>query len=136
ELGKPRMQAAFDGAKEIAFAILATTITLVAVFIPVAFLTGRIGRLFNEFGLAVAVSVLLSGFVALTLTPMLCSRVLRPHEGKAPGEGRLMRFYDRVLGAAMRHRWMVLAGSALVGVLIVLTFQFKLIPSEQVPSED
>ena len=77
EMGKSRMRAALDGAQEIGFAILATTIALVAVFVPVAFLTGRIGRLFNEFGIAVAVSVLISGFVALTLTPMLCSRLLR-----------------------------------------------------------
>jgi multidrug efflux pump len=83
EMGKSRMQAAFDGAREIGFAILATTITLVAVFVPVAFLTGRVGRLFNEFGVAVAVSVLISGFVALTLTPMLCSRTLRRHAGPA-----------------------------------------------------
>jgi len=71
------MRAAVDGAREIGFAILATTVALVAVFVPVAFLTGRIGRLFNEFGIAVAVSVMISGFVALTLTPMLCSRLLR-----------------------------------------------------------
>src|SRR5207249_8430544 len=77
ELGKSRMRAAVDGSREIGFAILATTITLVAVFVPVAFLTGRVGRLLNEFGIAVAVSVLISGFVALTLTPMLCSRLLR-----------------------------------------------------------
>jgi multidrug efflux pump len=77
EMGKSRIRAALDGSKEIGFAILATTFTLVAVFVPVAFLTGRIGRLFNEFGITVAVSVLISGFVALTLTPMLCSRMLR-----------------------------------------------------------
>lgn len=81
EMGKSRMRAAIDGAREIGFAILATTIALVAVFVPVAFLTGRVGRLFNEFGIAVAVSVLISGFVALTLTPMLCSRMLRRHAG-------------------------------------------------------
>ena len=81
EMGKSRMRAAFDGSQEIAFAILATTIALVAVFVPVAFLTGRVGRLFNEFGVAVAVSVLISGFVALSLTPMLCSRILK----RAPG---------------------------------------------------
>jgi multidrug efflux pump len=81
EMGKSRMRAAIDGAREIGFAILATTITLVAVFVPVAFLTGTVGRLFNEFGIAVAVSVLISGFVALTLTPMLCSRTLRRHGG-------------------------------------------------------
>ena len=83
EMGKSRMRAAFDGAREIGFAILATTVTLVAVFVPVAFLTGRVGRLFNEFGASVAVSVLISGFVALTLTPMLCSRILRRHAGQA-----------------------------------------------------
>jgi multidrug efflux pump len=77
EMGKSRMRAAFDGAKEIGFAILATTIALVAVFVPVGLLTGRVGRLFNEFGIAVAVAVLISGFVALTLTPMLCSRILK-----------------------------------------------------------
>jgi multidrug efflux pump len=77
EMGKSRMRAAMDGAREIGFAILATTIALVAVFVPVAFLTGRVGRLFNEFGITVAVSVLISGFVALSLTPMLCSRMLK-----------------------------------------------------------
>jgi multidrug efflux pump len=77
EMGKSRMRAAFDGAKEIGFAILATTISLVAVFVPVGFLTGRVGRLFNEFGIAVAVAVMISGFVALSLTPMLCSRILK-----------------------------------------------------------
>ena len=77
EMGKPRMRAALDGSKEIGFAILATTIALVAVFVPVAFLTGRVGRLFNEFGIAVAMSVMISGFVALSLTPMLCSRMLK-----------------------------------------------------------
>ena len=77
EMGKSRVRATLDGAQEIGFAILATTIALVAVFVPVAFLTGRVGRLFNEFGIAVAVSVLISGFVALSLTPMLCSLLLK-----------------------------------------------------------
>src|SRR5262245_19313420 len=87
EMGKPRMRATLDGAQEIGFAILATTIALVAVFVPVAFLTGRVGRLFNEFGIAVAVSVMISGFVALTLTPMLCSRTLKGTAGGGPGSG-------------------------------------------------
>jgi multidrug efflux pump len=86
EMGKSRLRAAIDGSKEIGFAILATTIALVAVFVPVAFLTGRVGRLFNEFGVAVAMSVLISGFVALTLTPMLCSRFLKAHELGKPGD--------------------------------------------------
>ncbi len=81
EMGKSRVRATLDGAQEIGFAILATTIALVAVFVPVAFLTGRVGRLFNEFGIAVAVSVLISGFVALSLTPMLCSLLLKRAAG-------------------------------------------------------
>jgi multidrug efflux pump len=81
EMGKNRIRATLDGAQEIGFAIIATTISLVAVFVPVAFLTGRVGRLFNEFGVAVAVSVAISGFVALTLTPMLCSRLLKRTAG-------------------------------------------------------
>src|SRR5262249_15400940 len=76
EMGKPRWKAALDGANEIGFAILATTISLVAVFVPVSFLTGTVGRLFKEFGITVAVAVLISGFVALSLTPMLTSRIL------------------------------------------------------------
>jgi multidrug efflux pump len=92
EMGKSRLRATLDGAQEIGFAILATTIALVAVFVPVAFLTGRVGRLFNEFGIAVAVSVLISGFVALSLTPMLCSRLLKRASGPGiHGEDELDR---------------------------------------------
>ncbi|HET7224419.1 MAG TPA: efflux RND transporter permease subunit [Candidatus Eisenbacteria bacterium] len=134
EMGKPRFKAAVDGASEIGFAIVATTLTLVAVFVPVAFLTGRIGRLFNEFGIAVAVSVLLSGFVALTLTPMLCSRVLRPHHGGPPKESRALGFYDRLLRGAIRRRGMVVA-VALVLVGAIALF-FRALPSELVPTED
>src|SRR6185503_8548841 len=98
EMGKSRLRAAFDGANEIGFAVLATTIALVAVFVPVSFLQGNVGRLFSEFGISVAVAVLISGFVALTLTPMLCSRMLRPLHGA--GQGGLSRgidrFFDRV----------------------------------------
>jgi multidrug efflux pump len=92
EMGKTRWQAAIDGSKEIGFAIVSTTIALVAVFVPLAFLTGNVGRLFNEFGVAVAVAVLISGFVALTLTPMLSSQILRPLHGT--GEGWASRSFD------------------------------------------
>ena len=85
EMGKTRMQAAIDGSKEIGFAIIATTVSLVAVFVPLAFLSGNVGRLFNEFGIAVAVAVLISGFVALTLTPMMSSQILRPLHGTGKG---------------------------------------------------
>src|SRR5690606_28959588 len=79
EEGKTPFQAALIGSREIAFAVIAMTITLVAVFAPLAFMTGKTGKLFTEFALTVASAVLVSGFVALTLTPMMCSKVLKPH---------------------------------------------------------
>jgi multidrug efflux pump len=143
EMGKPRRRAALDGANEIGFAILATTITLVAVFIPVAFLTGTIGRLFKEFGLSVAVAVLISGFVALTLTPMLCSRMLKPlHGGSRSWATRsfdaffqgLDRVYEAILRASLRRRALVLA-AALVFIVLAGGL-FRLLPRELVPTED
>jgi len=143
EMGKSRWQAALDGSKEIGFAVIATTITLVAVFIPLAFLTGSVGRLFNEFGMTLAVAVLISGFVALSLTPMLCSRILRPlHGGGTSWASRsfdaffnfLNSAYDRTLRFALRHRALMLAGAAAAVVLIVLLF--RVLPSELVPTED
>ena len=143
EMGKSRWQAAIDGSKEIGFAVLATTITLVAVFVPLAFLSGNVGRLFNEFGVAVAVSVLISGFVALTLTPMLCSRMLKPlHHTSTNWAARsfdaffdgLERIYGKIVRGALRHRAVVM-GIALVMVALS-AFIFKLLPSELVPTED
>src|SRR5512135_2225264 len=92
EMGKDRIRAAVDGSAEIGFAVIATTIALVAVFVPLAFLTGSVGRLFNEFGVSVAVAVLISGFVALTLTPMLSSKILKPLHGT--GTGWATRSFD------------------------------------------
>ncbi|HET9887636.1 MAG TPA: efflux RND transporter permease subunit, partial [bacterium] len=143
ELGKSRRQAAYDGAQEIGFAIIATTISLVAVFIPVAFLTGSVGRLFNEFGLTVASAVLISGFVALTLTPMLSSLILKPLHGGGGGwasrsfdrffEG-LDRNYERVLRWSLKRRVMIVI---IALVLVVLGAGiFRLLPRELVPTED
>ena len=84
ELGEDPETAAVNGTREIAFAVIATTIALVAVFTPLAFLKGNTGRLFNEFGIAVAGSVIVSGFVALTLTPMLCAKILRVPKEHGP----------------------------------------------------
>ncbi len=143
EMGKNRRQAALDGSGEIGFAVIATTITLVAVFVPLAFLSGSVGRLFNEFGLTLAVAVLISGFVALTLTPMLASRILKPlHGGSAGWATRsfdaffnvLDRTYDRILRAALRHR-LVMIGVALATVAAGVLL-FSLLPSELVPIED
>jgi multidrug efflux pump len=143
EMGKSRLQAAFDGSKEIGFAVLATTIALVAVFVPLAFLQGNVGRLFNEFGLTVAVAVLISGFVALTLTPMLSSRLLRPLHGVSQNWASrsfdsffvwLDRTYRRTLEIVLRHRTASIAGVvALLGLSVVM---LRLLPSELVPTED
>jgi len=143
EMGKPRLRAAWDGSREIFFAIVATTISLVVVFVPVAFLTGTVGRLFKEFGVSVASAVLISGFVALTLTPMLCSRMLRPlHGGKQTWASRsfeaffsgLDRGYRGALGGALRHRWLVvLAALVFMGGAY---FVFRMLPRELVPTED
>jgi multidrug efflux pump len=143
EMGKNRRRAAFDGSSEIGFAVVATTITLVAVFVPLAFLTGSVGRLFNEFGVTLAVSVLISGFVALTLTPMLCSKILKPlhHTGNNWASRSfdaffesLNRVYDKTLRFAMRHRVLMIVASVLTVVLSLVLFKF--LPSELVPTED
>ncbi len=143
EMGKTRWQAAIDGSKEIGFAIVATTISLVAVFVPLAFLTGSVGRLFNEFGVSLAVAVLLSGFVALTLTPMLCSKILKPlHHVNNSWASRsfdaffeaLDRIYHRILTRALKRKaWML--GAAVIVVLISVAV-FRLLPAELAPIED
>lgn len=143
EMGKSRWQAAIDGSKEIGFAVVSTTIALVAVFVPLAFLSGNVGRLFNEFGIAVAVAVLISGFVALTLTPMLSSQILRPLHGISKSRAsrsfdlffeNLNKFYDRLLRGALRHRLLMITGA--VVVLLSGYVLFKFLPSELVPTED
>jgi multidrug efflux pump len=143
EMGKSRLRAAFDGSKEIGFAVLATTITLVAVFVPVSFLTGTVGRLFSEFGLSVAVAVLISGFVALTLTPMLCSRILKPAHDQS--QGKLAKNIDRFLDGVnsqfskslrwfLGHRGVALGAAGVL--LLLIGGLFMLLPRELVPTED
>lgn len=143
EMGKSRLQASFDGAKEIGFAIIATSLALIAIFIPVAFLTGTVGRLFNEFGVAVAVAVAISSFVALTLSPMLCSKILRPLHGNSDNwaartfDGffvRLDRTYAAILNRALRWR----VATILFSILLVVgsVFVFQRLPRELVPVED
>ena len=141
ELGEDPVTAAVNGTREIAFAVLATTISLVAVFTPLAFLKGSTGRLFNEFGIAVAGSVIISGFVALTLTPMLCAKILRVpqrhgtlYRALENGFNRLASGYSRTLGLALRYRWPVVVAAALVTVGAV--FVFRTLEREFVPPED
>jgi len=141
ENGMKPLEAAFKGSREIAFAIVAMTITLSAVYLPFAFSTGRSGRLFVEFALTLAGAVLVSGFVALTLSPMMCSKLLR-HEAK---HGRFFEFGERVLAALDRgyqrslqrvlDRSFIVAG---VGALIVagMVALFLTLPEELAPAED
>src|SRR5690606_12843022 len=91
EEGMPRLQAALVGSKEIGFAVVAMTLTLAAVYAPVAFMTGRTGKLFIEFALTLAGAVIVSGFVALTLSPMLCTKRLK-HQ---PQHNALYNFFGR-----------------------------------------
>ena len=119
EEGMKPFEAAIKGAREIGFAVVAMTLTLAAVYAPLAFTPGRTGRLFAEFALALAGAVVVSGFVALTLSPMLCSKLLRhnPQPGRFDAfmERQLTRVtngYARVLGASLRVRWIV------VGVML------------------
>jgi len=143
EMGKTRWQAAIEGSKEIGFAIVSTTIALVAVFVPLAFLTGNVGRLFNEFGVAVAVAVLISGFVALTLSPMLSSQILRPLHGTGEGWAsrsfdaffeKLNEIYNGLLRWSLRHRMIIITGGLVL--LIVALLIFRILPAELVPTED
>ena len=92
EMGKPAMRAAFDGAKEVEFTIIAMTVSLVAVFIPVLFMGGIVGRLLQEFAVTIGVAILVSCFVSISLTPMLCSRFLKTAHGKK--HGRLYNFTE------------------------------------------
>ncbi len=112
EMGKPRMQAAIEGAREVGFTIISMTVSLVAVFIPVLFMGGIIGRLLREFSITIAVAVLISGVISLTLTPMLCSRFLR-HESHPTGAFYrwsehfftwLNNSYRRTLEIVLHHR--------------------------------
>ncbi len=144
EMGKSRRLAARDGMDEIAFAVIATTVALVAVFIPVAFLTGSVGRLFREFGITLAVAVAISMFVALTLTPMLCSLMLKRSEpsGRRNWADRsfdvfftgLDAAYAATLRFALTHRPLVLG----IALLLVLAtgWIYTRLPRELVPVED
>jgi HAE1 family hydrophobic/amphiphilic exporter-1 len=143
ENGEPPMQAAFSGAKEIGFTIISMTLSLSAVFIPVLFMSGLLGRLLHEFAVTIVVAVLVSGFVSLTLTPMMCSRFVRAQHGREHGRlyNAFERFfdavlagYDRSLQIVMRHRRTTLVFSA--AIFLVTLFLFKIIPKGFFPDED
>jgi HAE1 family hydrophobic/amphiphilic exporter-1 len=143
EEGKRPLQAAMDGASEIGFTILSMTLSLAAVFIPLLFMGGIVGRLLHEFAVTIGVAILVSGFVSLTLTPMLCSRFLRHQE--RTGHGRLFDFservfdgwlrgYNRSLKVVLRHKF---ATFVLSIVVFALTFYLYTISKTGfIPDED
>lgn len=141
ERGQDRVQAAFAGSREIFFAIISTTITLVAVFLPVVFLEGVTGRLFREFGVVVAGSVVISAFVSLSLTPMMSSRLIKKSEPKSNlgakiGDWlkRLVENYRSSLEKFMNRRWIAFV---ILAVSVAMIFGFgRLLPSELAPLED
>jgi len=141
EDGMPRKEAAMQGAREIAFAVMAMTLTLTSVFAPLAFATGRTGRLFIEFALTLAGAVMVSGFIALTLTPMMCSLLLR-HEAKhswiynkiEKGFDAFTNGYRALLTALLHHRWIVVVGWSVT--LVAAGALFVALKSELSPIED
>ena len=142
ELDEPQMVAAIRGSREIGFAVIATTLTLVAVFVPISFLPGDVGRLFREFGLTLAAAVLFSALVALTLTPMLASR-LPPERDMKHGRfaqaverffKKLAEIYERRLRQLNRRPLLIV--SSVVGLSLLGVLTFRAIPEEFAPSAD
>jgi multidrug efflux pump len=141
EKGEKPMEAAAKGSEEIFFAVIATTIALAAVFLPVIFLTGTTGRLFREFGIVVAGSVLISAFVALTMTPMLSARMLKNREKQnafyrltEPFFVKLNLFYERTLTQFMKIKWVSFPIIGIMGLGIY--WLFSNLQTELVPMED
>ena len=153
ENGMKPMQAAFRGAKEISFAVIAMTITLAAVYIPLALITGLIGKLFTEFALTLAGSVILSGFIALTLSPMMSGRLLKSHhDSQIIGTSWYAKFfasfervgedilrtiensYERLLAKMLNRRWLMIGSGVIVSMAGYILF--TQLPTELVPRED
>ena len=141
ELGEPALLAAYRGAREVGFAVIATTLVLISVFVPLVFLQGNIGRLFTEFALAIAAAVAFSSITALTLSPMLASKLLK-HRERSSGFGKAVDNFFKVvehkyfvsLKTTLHQPWMMAA--LLTVSLIALVQLYQSVPSEFVPKED
>src|SRR5215471_16543561 len=142
EMGKSRIAAALEGGREIAFTIVSMTISLAAVFIPVLFMGGIIGRLFHEFAVVIMVAILISGFVSLSLTPMLCSRFLKPPSER---HNALFRASERVfdgmrdlyawtLRGVVRHRFLSMMAAA--ATLVATIYLYGFVPRGFIPNQD
>lgn len=143
EAGEPLLEAALNGSKQISFTIVSMTLSLIAVFIPLLFMAGVIGKIFQEFAITLAVVTLLSGIISLTLTPMLCSRFIMPHQAEKPGylarfsdhtNAWLLKHYENGLHWVLEHRKTMLA-IGLFSVLLSLLF-FKILPTDFIPDDD
>jgi HAE1 family hydrophobic/amphiphilic exporter-1 len=143
EHGEQPLEAALAGSQEIGFTILSMTISLAAVFIPILFMSGILGRLFREFAVTITAAILISGVVSVTLTPMLCSRFIRGETLHAKGPfarfmerqfARLFHVYERSLGAVLRHRAVMLAVFA--AVLAATIAMFGMVPKGFIPDQD
>jgi HAE1 family hydrophobic/amphiphilic exporter-1 len=143
EMGKPRMQAALDGSKEIAFTIISMTVSLAAVFIPILFMGGIVGRLMHEFAVTIGAAILVSGLVSLTLTPMLCSRFLKPLHAMKHGVfynvtekmfDAWLKGYAWTLRQTIRFKPVTMLVSALL--LIGTVYLFGVVPKGFIPSVD
>jgi multidrug efflux pump len=141
DLGEPPLVAAYRGSRQVAFAVIATTAVLIAVFLPIAFMEGNNGRLFRELAVAVAGAVAISAFVALTLTPMMCSRLLRAHKHEKGFVAWTERQLERV-AAGYRHALdrsvgrPVLIGAVLAAAIAAIGLLFVSVPKELAPPED
>jgi len=141
ETGEPPLVAAVDGSREIGFAVIATTLVLIAVFVPISFLQGNVGKLFREFGITVAAAVAFSSLVALTLTPMLSSKLLAGGATRSWLSNsvdaffhRLSAAYDRLLRRLMKRPWLVIG--ATFAAMAIAALLFRALPSELTPPED
>jgi len=146
EMGEGRLEAALNGSREISFTILSMTVSLVAVFIPMLFMPGILGRLFHEFAVTIAVAISVSGFVSLSLTPMLCSRFISPPVKRAGGEkatlyeiserifDRILQIYEWSLKKVLKYHRTTMIIS---GVILLLTgYLFVVVPKGFIPTED
>jgi HAE1 family hydrophobic/amphiphilic exporter-1 len=143
EMGEPPMEAALKGSKEIGFTIISMTLSLSAVFIPVLFMSGLLGRLLHEFAVTIVVAVLVSGFVSLTLTPMMCSRFVHSEHGEKARESlqRLRAFLRPGARPATtaRCRLSCATGTTLfvsLAIFVATVFLFVVIPKGFFPDED
>jgi HAE1 family hydrophobic/amphiphilic exporter-1 len=143
EMGEKPMEAALKGSREISFTIISMTISLAAVFIPILFMGGILGRLFHEFAVTIGTAILVSGFVSLSLTPLLSAKFLRPHKDEKHGRlyqatermfDGMLRFYERGLRLALRRRAATLVLSLIV--LLATVWLFKAVPKGFIPNED